>query len=63
MKKFLMMIALFGVPAALLTGCGGSGEPETVGGVEIEEDSSMPVDMRAQYEADMKGGGSSKPGN
>ena len=64
MKKVLLMIALFGVPACLLTGCGDS-KPATVE-APAEGDSSMSDAQKKQYEEMMKSGGSSQssqPGN
>jgi hypothetical protein len=64
MKKLFIVAALFGFSTVGLTGCGGS-KPAEVESV-VESDSSMSADQRAQYEEQMKSGGSSQssqPGN
>jgi hypothetical protein len=61
MKKILMMIALFGVPAVALTGCGGA-ESKVVENA-TESDGSMDTSQQEEYQKMMQSGGSAKPGN
>lgn len=63
MKKFLVIMAFFALGLPTLTGCGGG---DTVVEEVEESDGGMTPEMQAEYEKQMRSGGSSRssqPGN
>ena len=61
MKKLLICMAFLGTFTLGLPGCGGSSNESTV--VPPVEGPTMSAENQSAYEQQMKGGGSSKPGN
>ncbi len=57
MKKLLVMIALFGLPSVVLTGCGGSSGNKVIEDGEVEP--AMTDSQMADYEEQMRSGAAS----